>query len=343
MSGSLRRDYNSQFPEFGWAGEAKETLTIMRRIAMALLLAAVVATGARAQMKGITIMAPAAPGGGWDATARMMQQALQQSGTAAPVKVINVAGAGGTIGLAQLVNNNKGKGDTLMAMGLIMVGAVLTNKSPVTLAQVTPIARLTGEYEVLVVPAASPYRTLADFLKAWKASPGMAIAGGSAGGTDHMLAGLLARANGVDVNKLNYVPHSGGGESIASLIGNQVSAGINGLGELVPFIKSGRLRALAISSEQRLAGFDIPTFLEQKVNLSMSNWRGVVAPPGISAAQKQALVAMVDKLHASPQWKDILKREGWIDLYQSGPAFDAFIRDEDKRATEVLRSIGLVK
>lgn len=315
----------------------------MRRIAIALLLTLALAASSHAQTKSLTIMAPAAPGGGWDSTARMMQQALQQSRIAAPVKVTNVAGAGGTIGLAQLVNNDKGKPDVLMAMGLIMVGAVLTNKSPVTLAQVTPIARLTGEYEVLVVPAASPYKTLAEFLKAWKANPGLAIAGGSAGGTDHMLAGLLAKANGVDVNKLNYVPHSGGGESIASLIGNQVAAGINGLGELVPFIKSGKLRALAISSEKRLPGLDVPTFLEQNVNLSLSNWRGVVAPPGISTAQKQALAALVDKMHASQQWKDILKKQDWIDLYQSGAAFDTFIKEEDKRATEVLRSIGLVK
>jgi putative tricarboxylic transport membrane protein len=318
-------------------------MNTMRRIALAILLVAAVGADATAQVKGLTIIAPAAPGGGWDATARMMQQALQQSGIGSPVKVINVAGAGGTIGLAQFVNNDKGKPDMLMAMGLIMVGAVLTNRSPVTLAQITPIARLTGEYEVLVVPAASPYKTLADFMKAWKANPGVAIAGGSAGGTDHMLAGLLAKASGVDVNKLNYVPHSGGGESIASLIGNQVAAGINGLGELVPFIKAGKLRALAISSDKRLAGMDIPTFLEQKVNLSLANWRGVVAPPGITSAQKAALIAAMDRMHMSKQWQDILKKNDWIDLYQSGTAFDTYIKEEDKRATDVLRSIGLVK
>lgn len=315
----------------------------MRKVMVAMLLGLILTGSAMAQMKSLTIIAPAAPGGGWDQTARMMQQALQQGGIASPVKVMNVPGAGGTIGLAQFVSNDKAKPDVLMAMGLIMVGAVLTNKSPVTLAQITPIARLTGEYEVLVVPAASPYKTLADFMKAWKANPGMAIAGGSAGGTDHMLAGLLAKASGVDVNKVNYVPHSGGGESIASLIGNQVAAGINGLGELVPFIKSGKLRALAISSDKRLAGMDIPTFTEQSVNLTLANWRGVVAPPGISVPQKAALVAMVDKMHQSQQWKDILKKNDWIDLYQSGAPFDAYLKDEDKRATEVLRSIGLVK
>ena len=318
-------------------------MTFTRRIAVLALFAMIAAINLFAQGKGLTIIAPAAPGGGWDATARMMQQALQQSGISSPVKVVNVAGAGGTIGLAQFVNSDKGKPDMLMAMGLIMVGAVLTNKSPVTLAQITPIARLTGEYEVLVVPAASPHKTLADFMKAWKANPGMAIAGGSAGGTDHMLAGLLAKASGVDVNKLNYVPHSGGGESIASLIGNQVAAGINCLGELVPFIKAGKLRALAISSDKRVPGMDIPTFTEQKVNLTLANWRGVVAPPGITAAQKAALTATVDRMHASKQWQDILKKNDWIDLYQSGAAFDSYIKEEDKRATEVLRSIGLVK
>ena len=231
-----------------------------------------------------------------------------------------------------------------MAMGLIMVGAVLTNKSPVTLAEVTPIARLTGEYEVLVVPAASPYKTLDEFLTAWKRDPGsLAIAGGSAGGTDHMLAGVLAKTVGIDPTKVNYVPHSGGGESIASLVGNQVAAGINGLGELESFIKTGQLRALGISSERRLPGMDIPTFIEQGVNVSISNWRGLVAPPGITAEDRAALTKLADGLHQSSEWKSAVTKNRWSDMYQSGPAFDAFLKAENARAAEVLKSIGLVK
>ena len=206
------------------------------RILAVASLCLLIATGADAQIGTLTLIAPASPGGGWDQTARAMQQALQQSGGAKIVKVVNIAGAGGTVGLAQFVSAQKGKGDVLMVTGLIMVGAVLTNKSPVTLAQVTPIARLTGEYEVLVVPAASPYRTLGEFIKAWKTNPGLPIAGGSAGGTDHMLTGLLAAAAGVDVTRMNYVPHSGGGETIASLVGNQVPAGVNGLAEFTSLI-----------------------------------------------------------------------------------------------------------
>lgn len=158
-----------------------------------------------------------------------------------------------------------------------------------------------------------------------------------------MLAGLLAKTVGIDPTKVNYVPHSGGGESVASLVGNQVSAGINGLGELVSFIKAGQLRPLAISSEKRLPGVDIPTFTEQGVSLSLANWRGVVAPPGITAAQRAALTSVMDTLHGSPAWKELMARNNWTDMYQSGPAFDAFLKDENTRATTVLQSIGLVK
>ncbi|HEY7446162.1 MAG TPA: tricarballylate utilization 4Fe-4S protein TcuB [Vicinamibacterales bacterium] len=323
---------------------ARHALETKRTVIGTLILVVAMTGGARAQTDSLTIIAPAAPGGGWDHTARAMQQALQQGGLSRIVKVVNVPGAGGTVGLAQFINANKGKGDVVLVTGLIMVGAVLTNKSPVTLAHVTPIARLTGEYEVLVVPAASPYRTLAEFTKAWKANPGkLAIAGGSAGGTDHMLAGLLASASGIDVTRVNYVPHSGGGESIASIVGAQVSAGINGFEELVPFIKAGRVRALAISSDQRLAGVEIPTFVEQGVALSVANWRGVVAPPGIDAGQKAALTSLIDRMQRSTPWKQVLARNHWIDMFQSGPAFEGFLRQEHDRAAGVLKSIGLVK
>jgi len=304
----------------------------------------ILAPGAAAQLDSLTIMAPAAPGGGWDQTSRAMQQVLRRSRLLRAVQVVNVPGAGGTIGLAQLVNTHKGDGSLLMTMGLIMVGAVLTNQSPVTLAEATPIARLTDEYELLVVPNSSPHRTLADFLKGWKADPGaFAIAGGSAGGTDHMLAGLLAKETGIDVHKVNFVPHSGGGESIASLLGGHVAAGINGTGELLSFVESGSLRALAISSEQRLPGLDVPTFVEQGVDLALSNWRGVAAAPGISAPQRAALTELIRKMHATPAWKEVLQKNNWIDMYQDGPAFESFLRTENQRAAAVLQSIGLVE
>src|SRR5918996_5693866 len=188
------------------------------------LLAFAVGAQAAGKAELATLIAPAAPGGGWDQTARSMQQVLQQAKLSNGTKVTNVPGAGGTIGLAQFVNNEKGKGDVAMVMGLIMVGAVLTNKSPVTLDQVTPVARLTGEYEVLVVPAASEIKTLADLTNKFKADPGsVSWGGGSAGGTDHILAGLVAQSVGVEGAKVNYVPYSGGGEALAAILGGHVT------------------------------------------------------------------------------------------------------------------------
>jgi putative tricarboxylic transport membrane protein len=295
-------------------------------------------------MENLTLIAPAKPGGGWDQTARAMQEVLQGAGLAKAVTVENVAGAGGTVGLAQFAEKNKGDGNALLVNGLVMMGAVLTNQSPVSLTDTTPIARLTGEYEVIVVPAASPIKTLADLVAAMQTGIGkVAIGGGSAGGTDHILAGLLAQAAGADATKLNYVPFSGGGEALAAIMGGHVTAGISGYGEWEGQIKSGELRALGISSGARVEGIDIPTLTEQGINVELANWRSVVAAPGISDEQKTALVALIDGMHQSDAWKKVLADKKWIDLYMSGDEFAAFLKEENERVTQVLKTIGLVQ
>jgi putative tricarboxylic transport membrane protein len=254
-----------------------------------------------------------------------------------------VGGAGGTVGLAQFVNA-KGDGNQLMVMGLVMVGAIQTNKSKANLDMVTPIARLTGEYQALVVPSSSKIQNLTEFLAAWKANPGgTPIAGGSAGGTDHITVGLLARASGTDMSKVNYVPYAGGGEALASLLGNQVSAGVSSLSEFLPQVEAGKLRLLGVSSAKRIAGVNIASFKEQKVSVEISNWRGIVAPPGITNARRLELVGLMDKMSATPQWKETLKQKGWIDLYQSGSKFEVFLKLEDEKIVKTLRDIGLLK
>ncbi|WP_102128034.1 Bug family tripartite tricarboxylate transporter substrate binding protein [Deinococcus planocerae] len=315
----------------------------MKKTLFLAVLTALAPLAAAQNLNNLRIMAPAAPGGGWDQTSRAIQTVLQNEGIARPVQVFNVPGAGGTIGLAQLYNA-KGDGNLLMTMGLVMVGAIQTNSSRVDLSRVTPIARLTGEYEVVVVPASSPYKTMADLTAAWKANPGgVAFAGGSAGGTDHMLVGLLAKAAGIDPRRMNYVPFSGGGETLAAVLGNQVAAGVAGYGEFEAQIKAGRLRALGISAPRRQAGIAAPTFREQGLNVELANWRGIVAPPGISAEQKAALVAAMDKMHASKEWKDTLATRKWTDLYLSGSRFDVYLKVEANRTKNILRDIGLVK
>jgi putative tricarboxylic transport membrane protein len=225
-----------------------------------------------------------------------------------------------------------------------MVGALLTNQSAVTLDQVTPIARLTGEYEVIVVPAASEIQNLGDLVAKFKADPGsVAWGGGSAGGTDHILAGLIAQATGVEPAKVNYVPFSGGGEALAAILGGHVTAGVSGLGEWEGQIQSGELRALAISSAERLPGLDVPTLKEQGVDVELANWRAVVGPPGIDDAQRKELLTAVEQMVQSDGWKKTLTDKKWLDLYLAGDDFAKFLADENTRVTATLKSIGLVQ
>lgn len=311
--------------------------------AVAALAAAVAIAPASAQTE-LKIMAPAGPGGGWDQTARAMQQALTAARLARSVQVFNVPGAGGSIGLAQLINSGKGDPHQLMVNGFVMVGALLTNKSAVSLDQATPIARLTEEVEVIVVPSSSPIKTAQDLAAAVKADPAKVTwAGGSAGGVDHITAALFAQAVGADATKINYIPFSGGGESLAAILGGKVTAGISGYGEYEGQIKAGRLRLIGITSAKRLANIDGPTFKEQGIDLVIANWRSVMAPPGITAEQKQALVDLVGRMAKSDAWREILKQKGWDDAYLGGDAFAAFLKQEQARVATVLKSVGLIK
>ena len=305
--------------------------------------ATLLATSAFAQME-LKIIAPAAPGGGWDQTARSIQQTLIAEKLVKNAQVINIAGAGGTVGLAQFVNGAKGDGNQLMVNGFVMVGAILMNKSPVSLSQVTPIARLTEETQVMVVPASSPIKNAKDLAEAVKKDVAkVTFAGGSAGGVDHIMAALFVGATGGQASKANYIPFSGGGESLAAILGSKVTAGISGYSEYEGQIKAGKLRAIGVTSPKRLPGVDVPTFKEQGIDLVLANWRSVVAAPGITAEQKKALVELVDKMAKSKTWKDILKQKGWDEAYLPGDDFVKFLANEQTRVGGVLKSVGLVK
>jgi putative tricarboxylic transport membrane protein len=311
-----------------------------------LLLAALV-SGAMAMpafAADYTIMAPAAPGGGWDQTARSMQEALQAEGISGNVQVTNVPGAGGTIGLAQFVNEANGNPNALIVGGYVMVGAILTNASPVTLDMVTPIARLTGESVVIVVPAASELQTMDDLVAKLKADPGsVAWAGGSAGGADHITAGLIAKTVGVDPTTVNYIAYSGGGEALAALLGGQVTVGISGYSEFSSQIAAGELRLLAVSSDTRIPGVDAPTLMEAGIDMALQNWRMVAAAPGITDEQKAAITADIEKMVNSAAWKATLETKGWVNTYLAGDDFTAQLAADTEATAAILKDIGLVQ
>lgn len=314
----------------------------MKKLFAAAALAAAFAAPAFAT--DYTIMAPAAPGGGWDQTARTMQSVLQDEKISASVQVNNVPGAGGTIGIAQFVNNAAGKANELMVGGYVMVGAILTNKSPVTLAEVTPIARLTGEYEVIVVPTASPIADMAGLVEKLKADPGsVSWGGGSAGGTDHITAGLVAKAVGVDPTKVNYIAFSGGGEALAAILGGQVTLGISGYGEFRSQVEAGQLRVIGISSDERVDSVDAPTFKEGGVDVAIQNWRSVSAAPGITAEQEAAINADIKTMVESKSWQDALAKNGWADTYLAGEDFKAQLAKDIAATEAILKDIGLVQ
>ena len=314
----------------------------MKKLMLATLLAGSVALPALAA--DYTIIAPANPGGGWDQTARTMQQVLQDEKISDSVQVQNVPGAGGTIGLAQFASQNAGNANALIVGGYVMVGAILTNNAPVGLDAVTPIARLTGEYEAIVVPAASPIQTIEELVEALKADPGaVSWAGGSAGGTDHIAVGLLAKAAGVDPTAINYIAYSGGGEALAAILGNQVTAGVSSLGEFVAQVEAGTLRLLAVSSEERIEGVDAPTLKEAGLDVVLQNWRMVAAAPGLSDEQKAAVSADIEAMVKSASWQEQLATKGWADTYLAGDEFDAQLAADITATETVLKDIGLVK
>ena len=290
----------------------------------------------------LKMMIPANPGGGWDQTGRSLAAAMQAAKVVGSVQFENKGGAAGTPGLAQFINTAKGDPNAMMVAGMVMVGGIVLNKSPVDLSMVTPIARLTSEYLVVVVPASSPHKSMADLVKAFKADPGkVAWNGGSAGGSDHILIGLIARAVGVEPSKINYIASKGGGDQVANIVGGHVTAGVAGLGEFAEHIKGGRMRALAVSAPGKLDG--IASLKEQGIDVVLGNWRGVFGAPGITTAQRDALIGAVKTAVESAAWKETLAKMGWESVFISGDDYRKFVEEDTKRIRGILESLGLAK
>lgn len=308
--------------------------------------AAIAALPAWAQPKAlfetINMFVPAAPGGGWDGTARAIERSAKAAGLVGTMQFENVGGAGGMVGLPRFVNQRKGQGNALMVGGSVMVGAAIANKSPVTMRDVTPIARLTEEAGVVVVPANGKIKTWNELVAALKSNPkAVSVAGGSAGGTDHLILGLMVKSLGRNPREAAYVAFAGGGPANAAIIGGQVAAGISGYSEFEEQIKAGRMIPLATSGRTRIPGVNVPTMTELGMNLVMANWRGVFAPPGISNAQRDALINFVSQVRNSTAWQQELVTRKWSDAFLTEIPFEREIRWDIERTEAVMKDLGL--
>jgi putative tricarboxylic transport membrane protein len=319
----------------------------MRRDTFLKSFAALAAAGAlplsaRANAN-LKMMIPANPGGGWDTTGRALGKALQDAGVAASVTFENKGGAAGAIGLAQFVNASKGDANAMMVMGAVMLGGIITGKPPVDLKQATPIARLTSEYNVFVLPAASQFKTMGEVIEQMKKDPAsVKWGGGSRGSTEHIAAAMIARAVGVDPAKINYVAFRGGGEAVAAILGNNVTVGGSGYSEFAQYIEAGKMRAVAVTSAQRLKGINVPTLKEQGVDVEIGNWRGVYGAPGISDAQRKALTDMILKAVKSKAWAEALEKNAWTPALMTGKEFDEFVDREFASLRASMVKAGMV-
>lgn len=308
--------------------------------------AAIAALPAWAQPKALfetlNMFVPAAPGGGWDGTARAIERSAKAAGLVGTMQFENVGGAGGMVGLPRFVNQRKGQGNALMVGGSVMVGAAIANKSPVTMRDVMPIARLTEEAGVVVVPANGKIKTWNELVAALKSNPkAVSVAGGSAGGTDHLILGLMVKSLGRNPREAAYVAFAGGGPANAAIIGGQVAAGISGYSEFEEQIKAGRMIPLATSGRTRIPGVNVPTMTELGMNLVMANWRGVFAPPGITNAQRDALINFVSQVRNSTAWQQELVTRKWSDAFLTEIPFEREIRWDIERTEAVMKDLGL--
>lgn len=301
------------------------------------------APGSAAPATGLQYMVPNSPGGGYDTTARSAAQVMEKEGITGTVQVFNLPGAGGTVGLQRVVNE-KGNGKLAMQMGLGVVGAAYTQKTDASLADTTPIAKLIEEAGAIVVPKDSPYQDINQLVEAWKADPGsLAVGGGSSpGGPDHLLPMQLAQAVGIDPKAVSFVSYDGGGELLPALLGSKIAFGASGFGEFLEQVEAGDVRVLAVTSAERVDALkDVPTLKESGIDLEFTNWRGVVAPPGISEEDKQVWIDAFTRMHESAAWKAELEEKGWVDAFSTGDDFGTFLKEQDTEVAELLKSLGL--
>ena len=325
-------------------GRRMVTGLVIAVVAALLVSACGVTRGEEASgLHRLRMMVPNSPGGGYDLTARTAVKIMEDDDITGRVEVFNVIGAGGTVAMARLMNE-KGNGDLMMMMGLGVVGATYTNGSKARASDATALAKMVEEQEGILVPADSPFKTVQDFVAAWKADPASVTIGGgsSPGGPDHLFPMETAKAAGVDPTEVNFVSYDGGGDLLTALLGKKITVGTSGLGEFVDQIESGQLRVLAVSGSERVEDVDAPTLTEAGIDLTFTNWRGILAPPGISDDAKQAMVKVLEELHGTQQWKEALVKNGWTDAFETGAPFEQFLKDQDNRVSSTLTDLGLL-
>lgn len=299
------------------------------------------ATATRDVRANLTLIAPAGAGGGWDGFVREQQQAMRQARLVGNIQVVNIPGAGGTIGLSRFATMT-GRSDTLMATGSAMTGGILINDSPVGYDDVNPLVKISEDYDVVIVPGDSKLGSITDLINEWKTDPkGHPWTGGSAGSLDHLVVANLAQEADLEGTNITFIPKSGGGEAIAALLNGTADYAVTGYNEVADQITAGRVKALGVTSPQRITGVDIPTIQEQGHNVVLANWRGMLAAPGVDKDTMQKQLALLEEMRKTPEWQDALKRNAWTDAWETGDDLTEFLKEDQEKTAALLEELGL--
>ncbi len=285
----------------------------------------------------LTLLVPGSAGGGYDSLARESQQALRTNGISGNIQVVNVPGASGTVGLEQLIEMGD-RDNAALIVGSAMVGGIEITGSESTLDDVTPLLSMTTDYPVFVLPANSPYESIDDFVNAWKENPaGFPIGGGALGNIDHLAALQFAKTVGIDPKEVNYIAYSGGGEVLGAMLSDTVKAGVSGFAEVADQLEAGTVKPLAVASEADGPDFGMPTFSELGYDIVVPNWRGLVAPPGITDEQRDELISMFQEMRQTEEWDLAVERQQWAEDVREGEEFRNFIDEDVARTRDLLK------
>jgi len=292
----------------------------------------------------IEFIIPFAPGGGVDLFGRTVGQILnEQKLVSKQITVVNRPGAGGSVGM-QLMVQRKGDPYTLLGIAIHAIVTPLTLGTPYSYKDMTPIAKVFSEYEMMVVRTESPIKSLKDIEAVLRKDPGgLSFGGASLGNSDHIAVALFAKSIGVDPGKLRYIPYSGG-ESNPAILGGHVDIGMGGL-DLITQVEAGRMRVLALSSPKRLGGRfkNMPTFTEQGYDVVNENWRGIFGPPEMPAAVVQYWKNALTQMVQSAAWKSELDKNQWVNTFETTDTFRASLDRDSASYSALLKQLGLAK
>jgi putative tricarboxylic transport membrane protein len=319
--------------------------TFQAGVALSLLCLSSASYAAEQVLDSIHFLVPGGAGGGWDGTARGTGEALTKSGIVGKASYENMSGGGGGKAIGYLIENAKSNYGTLMVNSTPIVIRSLSGVFPQNFRDLTMVAGTIGDYAAFVVAKDSPFKTFGDAVKAFTENPNsVAIGGGSVPGSmDHLVAAMAFEAAGQEPTKVKYIPYDAGGKAMAAVLSGEIAILSTGFSEAISLADAGEIRILAVTAPERIdVGVEAPTLKEQGFDVQFVNWRGFFAAPGLPEDKRAQYVSALKAMYDTPEWEDVRARNGWVNIYNPGDEFTAFLTSQEKQIGDLMRKLGFL-